>query len=141
MGRPSKLADPEFLKLICEAFAAGCSRGEMAKEFSVAKSTLTVWRRDPRVRALTLKLIEDRVVRITSKIDSEISARLQFPDEIETETLIKIRKEYLGGALRIAAEGKVADSETVNEAMMEIESNPERLAELTELLSNSTKKS
>lgn len=139
-GRPSKLSDPEFVKLVAESFANGLSRSEMAELFNMSKGTITTWRRDPRVRAQTLKLIEDRVVRITSKVDAVIASRLEYADDIETETLIKIRKEYLGGALRTASEGKGADAETINEAMNEIEADPERLKELTELLGKSAKK-
>lgn len=140
-GSQSKLSDPDFVKLVAEAFSNGMARSEMAETFGVSKGTITTWRRDPRVRAQTLKLIEDRVIRITSKIDAIIGHRLQYAEDIETETLIKIRKEYLGGALRTASEGKGADAETINEAMNEIEADPERLKELTELLGRSAAKS
>lgn len=139
-GNSSRLTDPDFVKLVAEGFSNGLSRAEMAEMFSVSKGTITTWRRDPRVRVQTLKLIEDRVVRITSKVDAIIGHRLQYADDIDTETLIKIRKEYLGGALRTASEGKGADAETINEAMNEIEADPERLKELTELLGRSAAK-
>ena len=132
-GRPGKLNDPETVKAVAECFVRGATREEMAEIFSIAKSTVTLWRRDPRVKAVAHKLIEDRVVRVTSRVDTEIEARLANPAEMTTKELLDVRKEYLGGTLRQQTEGQ-ADADTINDTMNALESDPEFATELGELL-------
>jgi hypothetical protein len=54
--------------------------------------------------------------------------------------LLKIRKEYLGGVLRLQAEGGKPDAETINEAMNQLEDDPEFATELRELLERQPQK-
>lgn len=132
-GRPGKLNDPETVKAVAECFVNGSTREEMAEIFSIAKSTVTLWRRDPRVKAVVHKLIEDRVVRVTSRVDTEIEKRLANPAEMTTKELLDVRKEYLGGTLRTQTEGQ-ADADTINDTMNALESDPEFAQELGDLL-------
>lgn len=132
-GRPNPLADPDFAKAVAEAFAAGCSRPEMCEMFGVKdKDTITRWRRDPRVKAHAFKIIEDRVLQVTRKVDGVIAERLEHASEMTIQELIMIRKEFLGGALR--AQTEKADEATVAEAQNWLESNPEAADALEELL-------
>ena len=133
-GRPSGLNDPEKVKLAASMYMEGKTRAEMAAELAVSEWTITQWRKDPRVRAQVTKLVEDRVQRIVGRTDHIIEARLQHAEDMDTELLLKIRKEFLGGAFRALHEGGKADEATIYEAMDEVESDPELLAGLKELL-------
>ena len=136
-GRPNALSDPEYANAVAEAFVAGCSREEMCDMFNVSLSTISRYRRDHRVKVLALKKIEDRVLRITRRTDSIIEERLRNAKDIDTDTLLRIRKEYLGGALRTQTEK--ADSETINEASSEIENNPSLIDDLQKLVADKKK--
>lgn len=133
MARPNPLADPTFAKEVAEAFAAGASRQDMCDMFGVKdKDTITRWRRDPRVKAYALKIIEDRVLQVTRKVDGVIAARLEYAEKMTIQELLLIRKEFLGGALR--AQTEKADEETVQEAQAFLESNPDAMSQLEAML-------
>jgi transposase len=99
-GRPHGLSDPERVKLAAAMYVEGMTRAEMSEQLGVSEWTITQWRKDPRVRAQVTKLVEDRVQRIVGKTDHIIEGRLQNAAEMDTELLLRIRKEYLGGAFR-----------------------------------------
>ena len=134
MPRPNPLADPDFAQEVAEAFAAGCTRQDMCDMFGVKdKDTITRWRRDPRVKARALKLIEDRVLQVTRKVDGVISARLENAQNMTITELLAIRKEFLGGALRATTEN--IDEGTVQEAQDFLERNPGAMEQLDAILS------
>jgi hypothetical protein len=133
MARPNPLADPDFAKKVGEAFASGASRMDMCEMFGVKDpDTITRWRRDPRVKTYALKLIEDRVLQVTRKVDGVIAERLEHANEMTIVELLAIRKEFLGGALRSQTEK--ADDETIGEAAAWLEQHPEKAAALSVLL-------
>lgn len=132
-GRPSALSDPEFQQAVAEAFVGGMTRPEMAEHFNVQLSTISRWRRDPRIKARALKLTEDRVLQITRKVDSEIERRLGNAKDMTTRELLETRKEFLGGAFRQQTEG--VDDATTQAAMALLEKNPELAAQMMALLS------
>lgn len=128
MARPHPLNDPDFAKLVAQSFANGLSRAEMCEEFSVKDpDTISRWRRDPRVKRYIFKIMEDRVIAITRRIDSKIEAILQYQD-LDVKDLLAIRKEFLGGALR--AQSEKADEQTIGEAQDWADENPDLLQEL-----------
>lgn len=132
MPRPNPLADPDFAKEVAEAFAAGCSRAEMCEMFGVKdRDTITRWRRDARVKAIAFKIIEDRVLQVTRKVDSRIAQILEDTADLTVAELLAIRKEFLGGALR--AQTEKADDSTITEAMNWLEENPDKADQLEEL--------
>jgi hypothetical protein len=132
-GRPNPLNDPEFAKQVAQAFVDGNSRKTMCEMFGVSdEGTITRWRRDPRVKSYALKLLEDRVLQVTRKVDGVIAARLENASDMTITELLAIRKEFLGGALR--AQTEKADDETVNEAYDWLERNPEAADALETLL-------
>lgn len=133
-GRPHGLDDPEKVKLAAAMFMEGATRADMAGEFGVSEWTITQWRKDPRVRAQVTKLVEDRVMRIVGRTDHIIEGRLQYAEDMDTELLLKIRKEFLGGAFRALHEGGKVDEATIYEAMGEVEADPELLTGLRDLL-------
>ncbi len=133
-GRPNPLRDPEFAQAVAEAFAAGASRSDMCEMFGVKDpDTITRWRRDPRVKAIALKIIEDRVLQVTRKVDGVIAERLEHANEMTIVELLAVRKEFLGGALR--AQTEKADESTIAEAQDWLEANPEAAEELEKLFS------
>jgi hypothetical protein len=135
MARPSPLANPDFAKSVGEAFAAGLSRKQMAELFEVKDvDTITRWRRDPRVKAIALKIIEDRVLQVTRKVDGVIAERLEHANEMTVTELLAIRKEFLGGALR--AQTEKADEDTIAEAQNWLEENPEAAEQLEQLFTS-----
>jgi hypothetical protein len=132
-GRPNPLANPAFAREVAEAFVGGLSRREMADIFGVKDlDTITRWRRDPRVKAVALKLIEDRILQVTRRVDAVISQRLEKAEDMTVQELVLIRKEFLGGALR--AQTERADAETVNEAQGWLEANPDAADQLQKIL-------
>lgn len=134
-GRPSPLSDPEYAKLVAQAFVDGQSRQQIADTFGVKDlDTITRWRRDPRIKGYAMKLIEDRVLEVTRKIDSKIANILHTKDDLTVQELISIRKEYLGGALRMQTER--TDDATIGEAQDWLENNPDKFDELDALLNS-----
>lgn len=133
-GRPSPISDPVFAKKVAEAFSSGLSRAQMCDLFGVKDhDTITRWRRDPRIKSHLFKLIEDRVLEITRKVDAKLAQVLHSDQELTVQELLAIRKEFLGGALRAQTENAV-DDQTIGEASGWLEANPEAAAALTEML-------
>lgn len=133
MARPNPLADPEFAQSVAEAFAAGLSRQQMCEMFGMRDlDTITRWRKDPRVAPRALKIIEDRVLQVTRKVDGIIASRLENAEELSMHDLLAVRKEFLGGALR--AQTEQADDATLAEAAEFLEGNPEAAAQLDAIL-------
>lgn len=123
MARPSPFADPEFTLRVAELFAAGETRAKMADVFGVSPRCISNWRKDVRVRREMMKLIEERVLEITRRVDSKIANILNHQEDLTVDELLKIRKEFLGGALRQQTEK--ADAETIGELQDWIETFPE----------------
>lgn len=137
MARTSALADPEYAKTVAAAFVSGMTHKEIAEQFGINKDTVTNWRRDPRVKAHAMKMIEDRVLSVTRRIDSIIEGRLQHAENMSIKDLVMLRKEFLGGALRTQTEN--VDEQTVSEAMTALDKNPELIDQLQALIENSGK--
>lgn len=131
-GRPGALDDSDYAKLVATWFANGATRQEMADEFDVSTWTITQWRKDIRVKAHTHKIIEDRIIAVTRKIDSVIEQRLLKAETMTIRELLDTRKEYLGGALRQQTEK--ADDATTIEAMEAIENDPKFMEKLEALM-------
>lgn len=129
MGRVSKLANPEFAKAVAEAYMNGSSRAEMAEMFGAHKDTITDWTRDPRVQAHAATLGQERVNRITRRIDSEIESRLLDADEMDTELLLKIRKEFMERTGKVG-QTNTNEAGTMSDMIDVLEANPDLAAQL-----------
>lgn len=113
--------------------ADGNSRAEICEALGVKdKNQVTHWRKDARVDSRVRKIINARVVQITSKVDSVLAGRLQHSDKLTIKELLDIRKEYLGGALREQTER--ADDSTLTAAMDALERDPDLLSKMQNLL-------
>jgi transposase len=132
-GRPSRLNDPGFIDLFAALVVSGATNEEIAQQCEISDRSVRNYKKDPRVKAAAIKLTEDRILRITRKVDSEIEQRLQHPNEIPTDELIKLRKEYLPGFVRQQVDAQ-ADAATIEEVMTEIEDDPELAEKLRELV-------
>lgn len=134
MARTSKISDPNVAKAVAIAYIEGMSRQEMADEFGVKDlDTITAWCRDPRVKAHAAKFAQERVLRITRKVDSEMERRMQDLKDMDVEQILKIRKEYLDRALKVDVGGGIT-SDTTNDTIEAIENDPELLKGLMEIL-------
>lgn len=99
---------PDLAVIVAEHYVAGDSNEQIAHALNAADSTLNVhkdtitdYRRIPDVAAMIERLSKERIARLTRKIDGKLEARLDGDDKIDTETLLKIRKELLGGVRKI----------------------------------------
>lgn len=137
MARPTPLSDPDFAKSVAAAFVAGLTHPEIAEQFQISTDTVGRWRRDPRVKAHAMKMIEDRVLSVTRRIDRIIEGRLQHSEDMSIKDLVMLRKEFLGGALRQQTEN--ADEATISEVMTALDENPNLGEELAALLANQNK--
>lgn len=134
-GPRGYLDDPTQLQLFAECIAAGLSAKEIVELLHVSTKSVARYRKDQRVIAAAMKIIEARVVRITRRIDSEIERRLvEEVFDIDTDTLLRIRKEFLSGQLRAQVQVNDPSAETINDAIAQIEESPQFAAELQELL-------
>lgn len=132
-GRPSKLDDPDYVKYVAAMFVEGQNREQMSEACGVSVSTITLWRRDTRVKAQAKKLIEERLSRVVNRLDAVLEHRvMQKADDLTVDELIKIRRELFGGKFRQEIEGN--DEGTVSEAMNAIEEDPELVEKFQELL-------
>ena len=139
-GRPSRLNDPEFCKLVAEAYISGMGRTEMAAEFDVSNPTVSTWVKDPRVVAHASRLTAERIHRITRRIDTEIENRLQKVGDIDVDLLLKIRKEFVTTAMRETTHGKGASTaETTNELLEAMDQSPDFAEQLLELANSAPK--
>lgn len=129
MARVSKLANPEFAKAVAEAYVNGSSRPEMAEMFGVHKDTISDWTRDPRVQAHAAGFAQERATRITRRIDSEIETRLADAEDMDTELLLKIRKEFMERSGKIEL-GNKGDAATMSEMIDVLEANPDLAGQL-----------
>jgi hypothetical protein len=116
--------------------AAGLTTKEMAELFTLPNRTTRNYKRDPRVVAVAKKLIEDRVLGVVRRTDSEIEARLAKAKTMSTRELLEIRKEFLGPAFRQQVEGSAEDPGTISSGQRLIENNPALGAKLKQFLEN-----
>lgn len=125
MARPSLLDnEPQLAELIAEMYLDGHTNQEIADTLGrgVHKDTITDYRRDPRVRKIIKRLSDEREALITRKIDKVLLARLEKAQDIDTETLLKIRKEMM--PKRVEVSGGVEHADLVRELWEEADKNP-----------------
>lgn len=133
-GRPSLLDDPEMVDLFARAVAEGLTNKQLSETFHIGERTARDHKKDPRVKAAAFKYAQDRVLLITRKTDAEIERRLEKTADMDVIELLKVRKEFLGGAFRAQTEGGKADDRTITDAMDSLEGDPELAAKLLDLL-------
>lgn len=133
-GRPSRLDDPEYVEQFGKAVAMGLDTKELSLVFNVPERTVRQHKRDPRVVAVAKKFVEERVLGVVRKTDSEIETRLRQAKNMTTKELLEIRKEFLGGVFRQETEGGREDPDTITSAQSAIEANPELGVKLAEFI-------
>lgn len=82
-------------RILAELCAEGHDRAKIAAVMDVHPDTITVWRRRPDVQQQITKLIQDRVNRLTSRIDARLEGLLQDDNirRLDLKDLLAIRKE------------------------------------------------
>lgn len=136
-GAPSLIDNPVFAKTVSDLIANGLSRQAILDELTDGgievkdKDTITRWKRDPRIKALVGKLIDDRAMQISRKVDSVIEGRLSQAENLPTEVLLKIRKEYGGATVQ---RKEIADDAVTAAALNTMENDPTFAEEFEKLL-------
>lgn len=139
-GRPSILNDPEQLDLVAKAMADGMTTKLLAETFNVTPRTIHGWKKDPRIKASALKYVEDRILAVTRKTDATLDALVRseafgaLTVEKQFDLLLKLRKEMLGGVLRMQAESGKVDAGDINSTMQALEDDPTFAQELQDFL-------
>lgn len=133
MARPSKLNNPEFVKLFAADYVEGMSTRQLMDKYEVHRDTIYAWSRDPRVRAQASKLAEDRIHRVTRRVDRELERRLEDSDELDIKELLAIRKEFLGNSFKFA-EDKELSAEQINDTLTSLENDEDFDAQVAEFL-------
>lgn len=116
--------------LIAELYIDGQTNQDIADALGrgVHKDTITDYRRDPRVKKEIKRLSQEREALITRRVDRVIMKRLELAEEIDTETLLKIRKEMMPKRIEISGEQSTAD--LVKELWEAADNNPALAAAL-----------
>lgn len=96
----SQLDDEDTRESFARAYVSGASMRELAETYRISLPTCRSWVKDPRVQRLITDGMNERVNRLTRKIDSEIENRINGPHmrNMGLDDLLKIRKEILGPA-------------------------------------------
>lgn len=132
-GRISRLSDPGFAKAVAEAYTDGLKRAEMAELFGCHEDTMSDWVRDPRVQAHAMRLVQERVGRITRKLDSEIDRRIldvDDEDKYPMELILKMRKELLDRAIRFDFGNGKNEAQLTSDAISAAEEDPDFAREM-----------
>jgi transposase len=89
--------EPHLREIVAESYVNGMTNAQIADAigYGVHPDTITDYKRHPKVQAIAERLTKERHLQITSKIDASLLKRLDHVDKIDTETLLKIRKEIL----------------------------------------------
>ena len=142
-GRPSMLSNPAVLEAFCQAEAAAMTR-EQAIDYIFENTdvevrdlkTITAWRKDVRVKRRVADITRERAVRVARSVDTELERRMAKADEIPTDLLLKMRKEFVGDNLR--SQMDEADERTVGEARDWVAENPDKAKALVESFFSNT---
>jgi len=103
---PSPIDRPGAVELLAQMYVDGLTHVEIAEEFNSTPRSVPNWLKRADVQARAAELGRARVNRVTRKIDSIIEARLEHTDKIDTETLLKIRKELSPQRIEVGRAGE-----------------------------------
>ncbi len=134
-GRISRLSDAAFAKQVAQAYADGTGRQEMADMFGCHEDTITSWVRDPRVQAHAQRFMQERVNRISRRLDTQIERRLEEiddEDKFPMELILKMRKELLDRALKPEFGQSKNEAQLTSDAISQAEEDPEFARQLQE---------
>jgi hypothetical protein len=127
----SRIDDPGYAEAVAELLATGATYKEVAAalEDGTHHDTVRKWSRHPKVQAHLSRLREERVNRVTRKLDSVIEGRLSDPEALRSmdmKDLVALRRELLGPAAQRVVVSRGADeAEATMELMRVLSRNPE----------------
>jgi transposase len=111
-------------KAFAQLYAKGdYDREQLAAEFNVAPDTISRWLHRPDVQALVGQFTQERANRITRRIDSILEGRLEHAEKMDTELLLKIRKELVPD--RSETTIKVDSAGAMEDLVAQLATNPE----------------
>ena len=138
MPPASQLEDPVIREAFADAYAGGMTKADMMQTFGISRPTVNKWLQDPRVQQHASKAIQDRVERMLRIIDSELEQRLssRHLKNMDTDTLLRIRKEVMDKAVKVDVNQTVSVSPM---AMWKaLDANPEALTTIEQALIEGT---
>lgn len=127
----ARIDDPGYAEALAELASRGLSLRDIAGELNDGThySTVGRWLRHPKVQAHLSRLREERVNRVTRKLDHEIEQRLDDKKAVQSmdmKDLVALRRELLGPAAQRVVVSKGADeSAAAAELMGVLARNPE----------------
>jgi len=121
---------PWMQDIVAEAMVNGKTNQEIADllQHGTHKDSVTDYKKHPAVQAKAERLTKERFLQITGKIDSALLARLEHVDKMDTEELLKIRKEILPE--RIEVTNKTDKASIIAELFDLLDKDPEKAAEV-----------
>jgi hypothetical protein len=131
MPKHSRLDDPGYAENVADLLASGLTNDKVAAALGDGTHPDTVkrWARHPKVQAHLSRLREERVNRVTRKIDSVIEGRLSDETalrEMDMKDLVALRRELLGpAAQRVVVNRGVDEAEATADLMSALARNPE----------------
>jgi transcriptional regulator with XRE-family HTH domain len=134
-GPRSWLEDERHVHMLAKCLVAGLTSREIAAMLCMSHSSVSNYRHDQRVVAECLRLAEDRILRVTNRLDTIILERLDAAgDEMPVSTLLAIRREFMGNTLRVELGQPEASPDVINEAAESLENDPDFASALADLL-------
>ncbi len=130
----SRIDDPGYAESVAELLAQGLTHQEVADGLGdgTHKDTIKRWVRNPKVQAHLSRLREERVNRITRRLDQIIEGRLSDKTalgEMDIKDLVALRRELLPPAAQRVVVSRGADeAEATMELMQVLARNPELAA-------------
>lgn len=127
----SRIDDPGYAEAVAELAAQGLNHQEIADGLmdGTHRDTVRGWLRHPKVQAHLSRMREERVNRVTRRIDQVIEGRLSDPDSLKSmdiKDLVALRRELLGPAAHRVVVSRGADeAEATAELMGVLARNPE----------------
>jgi hypothetical protein len=127
----SRIDDPGYAEAVAELLAAGLTNAQVAEALGDGTHPDTVkrWARHAKVQAHLSRIREERVNRVTRKIDSVIEGRLSDPNalrDMDMKDLVALRRELLGPAAQRVIVNRGADeAEAAAELFAMLARNPE----------------
>lgn len=128
MGRTWQLEKEGRVDEFAQAYAEGLNREQLAGMFGCSVESITNWSKRPEIQRRVSALNTERANRVLRAVDTALENRLRNVENLDIETLLKIRKEFAGDKLEITT--KVDQNELAQELWAKLDSDPEAIDRL-----------
>lgn len=133
---PSRIDNPEYAEAVAKLLSEGLTNADTAEALGdgTHPDTVKKWAKNPKIQAIRTRLTQERVNRVTAKLDSVIEGRLSDADAIKAmdiKDLVALRRELLGpAAQRLVVHRGADEASATMELMQTLAANPELAAAL-----------